>query len=323
MQAWWLDASTDPPRMLLRDVDRPVPGAGQVLLRMRAVGLNRGEFIVGGLSKAGTAKPLGIEGAGEIVVAGPGANRYAAGARVMGRFPGGLAEYAVANETDLLPLPDGLGWEAAGALPVTFMVAHDMVLLQGGLKPGDWLLVAGITSGVGVASLQVAHAIGARVIGTSRSADKLQKLQALGLDVAVCTRTAEMYPAVMQATAEAGVAVAINAIGGSVFADCMRCLAYEGRLATVGYVDGRLQAPLDLQALHAKRLVLFGVSNKMTTPQQKALAVRRFEQDLMPLVASGRLRPVVERTFGIDDALAARALMESDAHTGKIVVTMP
>ncbi|MFL6694759.1 MAG: zinc-binding alcohol dehydrogenase family protein [Ramlibacter sp.] len=323
MQSWWLDAGTDPPRMLLRDVDRPVPGAGQVLLRMRAVGLNRGEFIVGGLSKAGTAKPLGIEGAGEVVAAGPGANRYATGARVMGRFPGGLAEYAVANETDLLPLPDGLGWEAAGALPVTFMVAHDMVLLQGGLKPDDWLLVAGITSGVGVASLQIAHAIGARVIGTSRSADKLQKLQALGLDVAVCTSNADLYPAVMQATAGAGVALAINAIGGSVFAECMRCLAYEGRLATVGYVDGRLQAPLDLQALHAKRLVLFGVSNKMTTPQQKALAVRRFEQDLMPLVASGRLRPIVERTFGFDDALAARALMESDAHTGKIVVTMP
>ena len=323
MQAWWLDAGTEPPRMLLRDVDRPVPGAGQVLLRMRAVGLNRGEFIVGGLSKAGTAKPLGIEGAGEIAAAGPGATRYAEGARVMGRFPGGLAEYAVANETDLLPVPDGLAWDAAGALPVTFMVAHDMVLLQGGLKPGDWLLVAGITSGVGVASLQVAHAIGARVIGTSRSAEKLQKLQALGLDIAVCTSNADLQPAVMQATAGAGVALAINAIGGSVFADCMRCLAYEGRLATVGYVDGRLQAPLDLQALHAKRLVLFGVSNKMTTPQQKALAVRRFEQDLMPLVVSGRLRPVVERTFGFDDALAARALMESDAHTGKIVVTMP
>ena len=323
MRAWWLDASTDPPRMLLREVDRPVPGAGQVLLRMRAVGLNRGEFIIGGLSKAGTAKPLGIEGAGEVLAAGPGATRYAAGDRVMGRFPGGLAEYAVANESDLLHVPDSLGWDAAGALLVTFMVAHDMVLLQGGLKAGGWLLVAGVTSGVGVASLQIAHAIGARVIGTSRSADKLEKLQALGLDVALCTRTADLYPAVMQATGGAGVSLVVNAVGGSVFADCVRCLAYEGRLATVGYVDGQLQAPLDLQALHAKRLVLFGVSNKMTTPQQKALAVRQFEHDMLPLVASGRVRPVIERMFGFDDALAARVLMESNAHTGKIVVTIP
>jgi NADPH2:quinone reductase len=320
MRAWWLNTDQTEARTELRETAQPEPGPGQLLVRVRAAGLNRGEFIIGGLTKAGSAKPLGIEAAGEVVQVGAQVARYAPGARVMGRFPGGMAEYVLANEADAMPVPDALSWEEAGALPTTYLVAHDMLVLQGGLRAGGWLLVAGVTSGVGVASLQLAKALGAHVIGTSGSQEKLQRLAPLGLDVPICTRAADFQAQVLAATGGAGVQLVVNNVGGTVFAECVRCLAFEGRLATVGYVDGVLKSEIDLQALHAKRLVLFGVSQKMTSPAQKAQGVRRFEQELLPLVAQGTLRPLIDRVFPFDQLPAARAHMEANAHVGKIVI---
>jgi NADPH:quinone reductase-like Zn-dependent oxidoreductase len=320
MRAWWMNPTETEAKLELREVPVPEPGPRQMLVRVRAAGVNRGEFILGGLVKAGQAKPLGIEAAGEVVQAGPEVRRFRPGARVMGRFAGGMAEYVLANEADAMPVPDGFTWEEAGSLPVAAMTAHDMLVLQGGLQPGGWLLVTGVTAGVGVASLQMAKAIGARVIGTSGSRDKLDKLQGLGLDVAVCTRRPDFHAQVLDATGGAGVNLVVNNVGGTVFAECVRCLAFEGRLATVGYVDGVLQAGLDLQALHAKRLVLFGVSNKMTSPAFKAEATARFEREMLPLAATGALRPLIDRVFPLDQLPAARAHMEANAHVGKIVV---
>lgn len=303
-----------------RDAPRPEPGAGQVLLRMHAAGLNRGEFIPGGLVKGGATRPAGIEGAGEVVAIGPGASGLLPGQRVMGRCSGAFAEYAVMDVREALPVPASLPMERAAAVPLTFLVVHDMLVLQGRLAPGEWLLVAGVSSGVGVASLQAAKALGARVIGTSGSPDKLRRLQALGLDVALATRAPDFAEAVRHATGDHGADLVVNTVGGSVFAECVRAMAFEGRLATVGYVDRTLSAPLDLQALHAKRLTLFGVSNKLRDADQRAAGVPAFAADLLPAIADGRIVPLVDRVFDFDDLPAARAHMEANLHLGKIVL---
>jgi NADPH:quinone reductase-like Zn-dependent oxidoreductase len=210
--------------------------------------------------------------------------------------------------------------DAAAAVPLTFLVVHDMLVLQGHLKAGEWLLVTGVSSGVGVASLQVAKALGARVIGTSGSPDKLARLKALGLDVGIHTRAPDFAAAVMEATHGAGVNLVVNTVGGSVFAECVRTLAFEGRLATVGYVDRTLKAEIDLQALHVKRLTLFGVSNKMRSADQRAAGVPGFKADLLPVIADGRIRPLVDRVFPFDELAAAQAHMEANQHLGKIVL---
>ena len=299
-----------------------MPGPGQLLLKMHAAGLNRGEFIPGGLIKGGASKPAGIEGAGEIIALGAGVTDLQVGQRVMGRCPGAFSEYAVMDAREAMPVPPGLAMETAAAVPLTFLVVHDMLVTQGRLKAGEWLLVTGVSSGVGVASLQAAKALGARVIGSSGSPEKLARLQALGLnlDLGICTRQPDFAAQVKQATGDQGVNLVVNTVGGTVFAECIRTLAFEGRLATVGYVDNTLNAQIDLQALHVKRLTLFGVSNKLRSAGQRAAGVPAFVADLLPTIADGRIRPVVDRVFAFDDLPAAQAHMQANQHLGKIVL---
>jgi NADPH:quinone reductase-like Zn-dependent oxidoreductase len=323
MKSYSMQSTTERGTIELRDVATPEPGPGQLLLRMRAASLNRGEFIIGhGLAKAGTSKPIGMEGAGEVVKIGPGVTGFTVGQRVMGRCAGAFSEYAVMDTREAIAMPPRLSWEEAASIPLTFLVVHDMLVAQGRLRAGEWLLVTGISSGVGVASLQAARALGARVVGTSGSQDKLDRLKDHGLDVGIRTRAADFHEAVMMATDAKGVNLAVNTVGGSVFAECVRCLRFEGRLATVGYVDNVLKAEIDIQALHAKRLTLFGVSNKLRTPEQRAAGVPAFVADLMPAIAEGRIRPLVDRVFPFDQLAEAKAHMESNRHLGKIVLSI-
>jgi NADPH2:quinone reductase len=295
----------------LREAPAPQPKPGQHLVRVRAAGLNRGELLRHGLTKPGPAKIGGTEGAGEI---------EGSGQRVMGRLPGSFAEYALMDAEDLIPVPANLSWEEAAATPLTFLVVYDMLVQQGNLKKDEWLLITGVSSGVGVAALLAGKALGARVIGTSGSEEKLQKLKPLGLDVPIRTRNPDFSKQVIEATGGKGVDLVVNNVGGSVFAECVKSLGYEGRLATVGYVDGVMKGEMDIEALHSRRLKLFGVSNKMRSGAQRGVTVEGFKRDWLPLFASGRLKPMIDRAYDFNDLPQAKARMEADAHLGKLVV---
>jgi NADPH:quinone reductase len=324
LKSYSMRTTADEAGLELRDVAVPEPGPRQLLLRMRAASLNRGEFILGhGLQKPGTSKAIGMEGAGEIVRMGSGVTGFETGQRVMGRCPGAFSEYALMDVREAIPMPANLSYEEAASIPLAFLVVHDMLVAQGKLKSGEWVLITGVSSGVGVAALQAAKALGARVIGTSGSQEKLDKLKPVGLDLGLRTRAGDFHDAVMKATEGKGVNLVVNTVGGSVFAECVRSMAFEGRLATVGYVDNVLKAQIDLQALHAKRLTLFGVSNKLRTPEQRAAGVPAFVTDLMPAIAEGRIRPVIDRVYPFEKLAEARAHMESNRHLGKIVLAMP
>jgi NADPH2:quinone reductase len=321
MRSYWMQLDGERTTLELRELPLPQPGPQQLLVRMHAASLNRGEFLAGGLHKAGAPKAIGMEGAGEVVTA-PAGSRWRSGDRVMGRCPAAFADYALLDEAEALPVPAALSWEQAASVPLVMLVVHDMLVLQGRLAAGEWMLVNGVSSGVGVAALQLAKALGARVIGTSGSADKLARLEALGLDVGLCTRGAQFRDAVLQATAGQGANLVINTVGGSVFAEDVRSMAFQGRLATVGYVDGVLDAQIDLQALHAKRLTLFGVSNKLRSPQQRAEGVPAFAAGVLPLLADGRIRPLVDRVFPFEQLREAKTCMEANQHLGKLVLAM-
>lgn len=295
----------------LREAPQPKPGPDQMLVRVRAAGLNRGEFLKHGLTKPGAAKIGGTEGAGEV---------ESTGERVMGRLPSSFAEYALMDKADAVPVPANMSWEEAAATPLTFMVVYDMLVQQGSLKKDEWLLVTGVSSGVGVAALLAGKALGARVIGTSGSEEKLKKLSALGLDVAIRTRAPDFSKKVLELTAGKGINLVVNNVGGSVFAECIKCLGYEGRLATVGYLDGVMKAEMDIEALHSKRLKLFGVSNKMRNGAQRAVTVQGFTKDFLPLFAAGKLKPLIDKVYDFADLPQASARMQADAHVGKIVV---
>ena len=324
MQSWWMQMTDSATTLELRDTPMPAAGPGQLLVRVHAAGLNRGEFLLGhGLhGEPGSWKAIGGEGAGEVVAVGAGVAGFRPGDRVMGRCPAAFSEYAVMEANEAMAMPANLTWEQAASIPLVFLVAFDMLVLQGRLAAGEWLLVNGVASGVGVASLQLGKALGANVIGTSGSAEKLATLAPLGLDVALATRQPDLAAAVMAATAQRGADLIVNAVGGSVFAEDVRALAFEGRLATVGYVDGVVRAEIDLAALHAKRLTLFGVSNKLRSKAQRAAAVPRFVAEVVPLMAAGRIEPHIDRVVDFARLGEAKARMEQGAHVGKIVLRM-
>jgi NADPH:quinone reductase-like Zn-dependent oxidoreductase len=305
----------------LRDVPAPVPAANQLLVKMHAASLNRGEFILGhGLHKAGAAKPIGTDGSGVVEALGHEVTGFNIGDRVMGRCAGAFAQYALMSTAEAMHAPANLSWEQAASVPLTGHVVFDMLVLQGRLAAGEWVLINGVASGVGVAALQMAKAMGAKVIGTSGSFEKLARLKTLGLDVGICTRKAEFHDEVMAVTDGKGVNLVINTVGGSVFAENVRSMAFEGRLAMVGYVDGVMETPLSIEALHAKRLTLFGVSNKLRTPAQRGSGVPRFKAEVLPMLADGRITPLVDKVFAFDELPAAKACMDASEHLGKIVV---
>ena len=320
MKSWWIRTEGD--RMVLEPRDAPVPQpkSGEILLRVYATAMNRGELIAGhGLHTGGAAKPAGTEAAGIVEAVGEGVTNVRKGDRIMGRARGSFAEYAVMEAHQAMPAPERLTWEEAACIPLVYLTAYDLLWTYGKLQPGEWLLITGVSSGVGVACLEGAKVIGARTIGTSASAEKLAKLETHGLDVGIRTRS-EFAAPVKEATQGAGANLAVNTVGGSVFPEIVRSLAYLGRVGIVGYVDGVTESTIDLDAIHARRLQVYGVSNKFATPELRAMTVRGFVRDFLPAFAEGRAKPLVDRTYALGDLPAAQKHMESNAALGKIAV---
>lgn len=324
MKSCWIQTENGKTVFEFRDVPMPQPRSGEIVLRVRAAALNRGELIVGSVMHGGALKLGGTEAAGEVHAVGEGVTAVRPGDRVMGRVMGrergALAKYAAMEVHQAIPVPPRLTWEQATAIPVSFLVAYDALFPCGQLKRGEWLLITGASSGAGVASIQTGKVLGARVIGTSRSAEKLEKLKAIGLDVGIRTRAADFANKVREATDGKGADLVVNCVGGSVFPECMRSLTFGGRLATVGYVDGVFKNEIDLQELHANRYVVFGVSNSRLGAEGRAASVRGFVRDLLPALGDGRITPVIDRVFPFEELAAAKAYMESNAQVGKIVI---
>ena len=321
MQSWWMTVVDGKPELKRREMALPEPGPQELLVRVEAASLNRGEFIAGvGLHGNSPARPAGIDAAGVVIALGSGVSGFAIGDRVMGRAIGGFSDVARMHHAEALFVPDALDAVHAAAFPLVFNVTFDMLVARGHLQAGETLLVTGASSGVGVACVQLGHALGARVIGTSGSAAKLERLRALGLDAGIVTREADFAVQVRELSGGHGADLVIDTVGGSIFAECMRACAFEGRVAMVGYVDRVLEARIDLGLLHEQRLDLFGVSNKLRTAPQRAETVRRVATELLPLVARGSIVPVVDRVFPMSALPDAVAHLQSDTQIGKVVL---
>ena len=246
-----------------------------------------------------------------------------AGDRVMGRARGGFSEYAVMQEFEAMRMPDRLSWEQAAGVPLVFLVTYDMLVRHGRLKADDWLLVTAVSSGVGVACMQTAQLLGAKVIGTSGSQDKLDRLTHIGLNAGIATRKADFAGRVKEITGGKGANVIVNGVGGSVFAECLRSLAYQGRFATVSTADDVTKCEIDVAQLHANRWELFGASNRSTTQEMRRVVVRNFVRDILPGIGSGRVVPLVDSVFEFSQLPAARDRMLANMQTGKIILLAP
>ncbi len=312
----------------VRDVQRPVVGRGQVLVRARASSINRAEFRRLHTMRLEAGKPApesrtgGGDAAGEVVEIGEGVTGLKEGDRVMGRCAGGFAEFALLDAREVMPAPASLSWAEAASVPVVFVVVHDGLFASGQLHEGETLLVTAVPSGVGTAALVLGKFIGARVIGTSRSVEKLEKLKTHGLDIAVVTGVDGMGEAVKAAAGPAGVDMVVDNIGADALAPCLDAMNVGGRFVTIGRMSGVHTGEMNIDRLAEKRLHLYGVSNRLRNAAQRAESAKRFMADLFPALSDGRIKPIVDRTFPLDDIAAAQAYVEADRHVGKIVITM-
>lgn len=312
----------------VRDVQRPLVGAGQVLVRVRASSINRAEFRRLHTMRLEAGKPApeartgGGDASGEVVAVGSGVTGIKEGDRVMSRCAGGFAEFALVDAREIMPAPAALDWAEAASVPVVFVVVHDGLFASSQLLKGETLLVTAASSGVGTAALVLGKFIGARVIGTSRSAEKLEKLKAHGLEVTVRTGVEGMGEAVKAAAGAAGVDMVVDNIGADALGPCMDAMNVGGRFCTIGRMSGVHTTEFNIDRLAEKRLHLYGVSNRLRNAAQRAESAKRFMADLFPALSDGRIKPIVDRSFPLDDIASAQVYVEADRHVGKVVITM-
>jgi NADPH2:quinone reductase len=314
-----------PEVLSLRDIPEPSPGPEDLVVRVRATALNRADILQRrGLYPQPGPKPEfeipGLEFAGEVVATGARVVSFAVGDRVMGLLSGGgYCEKIVVHERLASRIPDLLSFEDAAAIPEAFITAHD-ALLQCSLVAGETVLVHAAGSGVGTAAIQVAKAMGASlVLGSAGSAEKLDAARALGLDVGINYKDETFADRVAAETGKRGVDVILDFVGASYLEGNIRSLAEKGRMVVIGLMGG-FSGDLPLGQLMQKRLTIRGTLLRSRSLEEKAAATRAFEKSVLPHIASGRIRAVVDKVLPLADAAEAHRMMESNANFGKIVL---
>jgi NADPH:quinone reductase len=310
---------------VLTIVDRPLPepSRGEVRVRVRATAVNRADLLQRmGMYPAPADSPPdipGLEIAGEVDALGAGVERLALGDRVFGLVGGGgYAQAIVSHERALARIPDGMSFEDAAAVPEAFITAHDAIVTQGALKSGELLLVHAVGSGVGTAAVQLGRALGATVIGTARSADKLTRARELGMDAGILVDGGRFADKVSAAHPD-GAAVVLELVGGGYVAEDLRCIQTLGRIVLVGLLAGA-KTEIELGLLLRKRARIFGTVLRSRPLEDKIAAVRAFETQVVPLLVRGSVRPVIDLVMPLEDAARAHERMASNAGFGKIVL---
>lgn len=302
----------------------PGPGAGEILVKVAAAGVNRPDV----MQRMGLYPPPpgapdipGLEIAGEIVALGSGVKRWKIGDRVMALVVGGgYAEYCLAHESHALPVST-LSMVEAAAIPETFLTVWHNAFERGGLKSGETLLVHGGSSGIGTTAIQLAKAFGARVITTAGSQEKCDACRKLGADVAVNYKTEDFVAATKAATNDKGAEVIMDMVGGDYIARNYEAAAVEGRIVQIAF-QGSPKATVDFRRIMLKRLHHTGSTLRSRSIADKGAIARAVEDNVLPLLAAGKVKPVIYKTFPLNDAAVAHALMESSTHIGKIVLTV-
>jgi NADPH2:quinone reductase len=303
----------------------PQPAEGEVLVKVAAAGVNRPDVA----QRQGNYPPPkgatdipGLEIAGEVVALGPGVRRWKLGDKVMALVVGGgYAEYCLAHESHCLPVPAGLSMVEAAAIPETFFTVWHNTFERGRLAAGETLLVHGGSSGIGTVAIQLAKAFGARVVTTAGSAEKCEACRKLGADVAVNYKTEDFVAATKAATAGLGAEVVLDMVGGDYIERNYEAAAIDGRIVQIAFL-GSSKATVDFRRLMLKRLTHTGSTLRARSVADKAAIARAVEDRVLPLIAAGKVKPLIDSTFPLREAAAAHAKMEASTHIGKIVLVV-
>lgn len=298
----------------------PVPGHGQIVIRMAWAGVNRPDVLQRMGSYApppGASRLPGLEGAGTVVALGPGVDRWAEGDQVCALLPGGgYAEYAVCNAAHALPIPPGLGLRDAAALPETAFTVWSNVVMRGGLRAGERFLVHGGTSGIGVMAIQVARALGARVFATAGTDEKARVCEALGAERGINHRSEDFFEILRAA---GGADLILDMVGGPYLSRNLKALADDGRLVQIAFLQGP-KVEVNFSEMMTRRLTLTGSTLRPQSDLAKARIAAEVERHLWPLVGAGRVKPVVDSEFPLTEAPAAHWRIDAPGHIGKILL---
>lgn len=306
-----------------RQMAVPALNDNEVLIKVAAAGVNRPDVLQrqGGYPPPpGAPSTPGLEVAGHVVAKGAQVKRYGEGDAVCALVPGGgYAEYCAAAEDNALPVPQGISMTEAGGIPETFFTVWTNVFERAGLKPGETLLVHGGSSGIGTSAIMMAHHLGSRVFATAGSADKCRACEALGAERGINYRDEDFVEIVKAQTDGKGANVILDMVGGDYVGRNLAAAAMHGRIVNIAFLKGS-KVEVDLLPVMLKRLTLSGSTLRPRSVAEKAEIARALEAKVWPLLAQGKIRPQIYKTFPLAEAAEAHRLMESSAHVGKIVL---